>query len=189
MGVSPSGSHHRRRSSVLAATSASSQSAIPIPPLPEETKDIHNSNLIEVEDHSQEDHKAAEDTDLLSDLSSIAESVEMDYISSDDDIHDDEETGLTAKQRRQRRRRRKQRRQLDARIAGVKASRQDGHGHHHDHHGLGRADRNVAQRLLVNAILIGLWYFFSLAISLVSINTSCLPRSHPLVLAARSRPN
>lgn len=102
-----------------------------------------------------------EDADA-SDLSSIAESVEMDYMSSDNDLHDDEETGLTAKQKRQqRRRRRNQRRQLDARIADVKASRQDIFS-------LGLGDKSVLQRLLVNAFLILMWYFFSLAISIVS---------------------
>ena len=85
----------------------------------------------------------------------------MDFLSSDDDLHDDEETGLTVKQRRQRRRRRHQRQQLDARIAGGKAAR-------HIMGGLGMADRTVIKRLLVNAILISLWYFFSLAISIVS---------------------
>lgn len=103
----------------------------------------------------------AEDADA-SDLSSIGESVEMDYMTSDDDLHDDEETGLTAKQRRQqRRRRRTQRRQLDARIADVKASRRDTMT-------LGLADRDVLKKLLVNAVLILLWYFFSLSISIVS---------------------
>lgn len=103
----------------------------------------------------------AEDLDA-SDLSSIAESVEMDFMSSDDDLHDDEETGLTAKQKRQRRRRRKQRRQLDARIADVKASQ------HNIITGV-LGDNDVAKKLLVNAGLILLWYFFSLAISIVSI--------------------
>lgn len=98
-----------------------------------------------------------------SDLSTV-ENMEMDYMTSDDDLNDDEETGLTAKQRRQqRRRRRKQRRQLDARIADVKASRQDTFSP-------GLADRNVLKRLLANAFLILMWYFFSLAISIVRLS-------------------
>ena len=36
------------------------------------------------------------------------------------------------------------------------------------HSGLGLADRNVLRKLLVNAGLILLWYFFSLSISIVS---------------------
>lgn len=94
-----------------------------------------------------------EDTDS-SDLSSIAES-EGD---SDDALNDDEETGLTAKQKNDRRRRRKkQRKRLDARIAGVKAKTSNV-----------VADKNVVMRLTINAALIGMWYLFSLAISIVS---------------------
>lgn len=113
--------------------------------------------------HKREEQKPLNGEDAeASDLSSIAESMEMDYMSTDDDLHDDEETGLTAKQRRQqRRRRRRQRRQLDARIADVKASRKDVFS-------LGLAERSVLQRLLVNGVLILSWYFFSLSISIVS---------------------
>ncbi|KAK5801133.1 hypothetical protein VI817_003345 [Penicillium citrinum] len=100
----------------------------------------------------------AEDTDV-SDLSSSAvETRELDEMSSDDD-HYDEETGLTASQKRQRRRRRRQRRKLDARIADTKSSR-------YAFFQLGLADRNVLRKLLVNAGLILLWYFFSLSISI-----------------------
>ncbi|OJJ45424.1 hypothetical protein ASPZODRAFT_144055 [Penicilliopsis zonata CBS 506.65] len=147
MGLDPARGHHRRRSSVLAGAGPSSQ--------------ISSGPGEQREDGQREDQKPLnlEEPDC-SDLSSIAESVEMDYMSSDNDLHDDEETGLTAKQRRQRqRRRRKQRRQLDARIADVKTSQ-------HNPYGLGVADRTVMKRLLANACLIGLWYFFSLAISI-----------------------
>ncbi|PWY91889.1 TPT-domain-containing protein [Aspergillus sclerotioniger CBS 115572] len=151
MGVSPSGNHHRRRSSVLAGTSQ----AAPI-----EHREDSSRITGDVAGPKKEEPKSspAEDADL-SDLSSIAESLEMDYMSSDDDLHDDEETGLTAKQRRQRRRRRQQRRQLDARIADVKASRQDAIP-------LGLGDREVFKRLSINAGLILMWYFFSLSISI-----------------------
>lgn len=109
----------------------------------------------------EQDPLAVEETDA-SDLSSNADTLlEMEPMSSDND-HDDEETGLTAQQRRRRRRRRKQRRELDARIADVKSSR-------HDFFRLGLADRNVIKTLLVNAILILMWYFFSLSISVVSV--------------------
>lgn len=160
MGLSPSGNHHRRRSSVLTATGGPSQS-VSIDQRDENPRSVSDSAT-----HRREEQKAAEDADV-SDLSSIAESVEMDFIDSDDDLNDDEETGLTAKQRRQRRRRRRQqRRQLDARIADVKASR--------DFLSMGLADRNVMRRLLVNLGLILLWYFFSLAISIVGLPFSPL---------------
>ncbi|KAM0113571.1 hypothetical protein ACP6JB_000636 [Aspergillus fumigatus] len=157
MGLSPAGSHHRRRSSVLTGAGPSSLAA------PTEQREDHSRAIGEVVNYKRDEQKplTADDADV-SDLSSIAESVEMDYVSSDDDLHDDEETGLTAKQRRQRRRRRKQRRQLDARIADVKSSR-------YDVLSMGLADRNVVKRLLVNACLILLWYFFSLSISVFSL--------------------
>jgi solute carrier family 35 protein C2 len=103
----------------------------------------------------------AEDTDA-SDLSSSAiETRELTEMSSDDDQYD-EETGLTTSQKRQRRRRRRQRRKLDARIADTKSSR-------YAIFQLGLADRNVLRKLLVNAGLILMWYFFSLSISIVSV--------------------
>lgn len=103
----------------------------------------------------------AEDTDASDPSSSAVETreLELDMMSSDDDQYD-EETGLTAHQKRQRRRRRRQRRKLDARIADVKSSRSILQ--------LNLADRDVIRKLLVNAGLILLWYFFSLSISIVS---------------------
>lgn len=154
MGLIPAGNHHRRRSSALTGTVASQ--SIPIEQRDDSLRPIADGNPPKREDQRL---LTAEDTDV-SDLSSIAESVEMDYMSTDDD-QDDEETGLTAKQRRQRRRRRKQRRQLDARIADVKSSRLDAFS-------IGLADRDILKKLLVNACLILSWYFFSLSISIVS---------------------
>lgn len=154
MGLTPAGNHHRRRSSALTGSLASQ--SIPIEQRDDNTRPIGDGSVPKREDQRL---LTAEDTDV-SDLSSIAESVEMDYMSTDDD-HDDEETGLTAKQRRQRRRRRKQRRQLDARIADVKASR-------FDNFNIGLGDRDIIKKLLVNACLILSWYFFSLSISIVS---------------------
>jgi solute carrier family 35 protein C2 len=109
--------------------------------------------------NGEEQSPHTEDTDS-SDLSSIAESDgELDDDASDDGIHDDEETGLTAKQRNERRRRRKmERRRLDARIAGVRFKRSQRL----------LADKNVLINLLLNAGLIVFWYLFSLSISIVS---------------------
>ena len=67
----------------------------------------------------------------------------------------DEETGLTKRERR----RRQQRDQLDHRLGGpVSVSTQEAK----------MADRDVVRKLLVNSVLILLWYFFSLSISIVS---------------------
>lgn len=129
---------------MLTATGGPSQTG------PTEQRDDNPRSNGDSVNYKRDEQKAAEDADV-SDLSSIAES-------SDDDLQDDEETGLTSKQRRQRRRRRRQRRQLDARIAGVKSS--------NDVFSVGLADRNVMRKLTVNAGLILMWYFFSLAISI-----------------------
>lgn len=168
MGFAPADGHHRRRSSALAG---------PVNSTPTDARDDNNRSIADGNGSKRDEQKplttTAEEPDG-SDLSSIAESVEMDYMSTDDDLHDDEETGLTAKQKRQRRRRREQRRQLDARIANVKASRQDTFG-------MNLQDRDILKKLLINVGLILLWYFFSLAISIVSIPTTILePLRHPL---------
>jgi len=69
----------------------------------------------------------------------------------------DEETGLTKRERRQRNR---QHDQLDVRIGEhIPVSK----------HEARLADRDVVKKLLINSVLILLWYFFSLSISIVSI--------------------
>lgn len=153
MGLSAA-THHRRRSSVLTG----SNNVRPQPSASERRDD----SLRPLGDRwDEQEPLTAEDTDA-SDLSSPAiETRELTEMSSDDDQYD-EETGLTASQKRQRRRRRRQRRKLDARIADTKSSR-------YAIFQLGLADRNVLRKLLVNAGLILLWYFFSLSISIVSV--------------------
>lgn len=80
---------------------------------------------------------------------------------SDDDLHDDEETGLTTKERDRRRRAKRRNTLLDQRIAPEKISAEEKN----------EADQNVVRTLLINAGLIALWYTFSLSISLVSLGT------------------
>jgi len=76
---------------------------------------------------------------------------------SDEDLHDDEEAGLTGKDRRRKRRKRRRNQRLDQRVVGDDISPEEKK----------QADRNVVKNLLINGALIGLWYFFSLLISLV----------------------
>lgn len=75
---------------------------------------------------------------------------------SDEDLHDDEETGLTKKDKRRKRNKRLRNTRLDQRIAKDKLSDEERR----------QADQNVMRKLVVNAALIGLWYIFSLSISL-----------------------
>ncbi|KAL7946684.1 TPT domain-containing protein [Trichoderma barbatum] len=76
---------------------------------------------------------------------------------SDDDLHSDEETGLSNKERARRQKKRRRITQFGQRIARDKSlsaeERQE-------------ADKDVVKKLIVNVVLILLWYLFSLSISL-----------------------
>lgn len=92
-----------------------------------------------------------------SDDGSTSEDVELNEL-SDDGLQDDEETGLTGKDKAKRKRRRRRNTLLDQRIAAdVQITAEEKR----------EADQNVVKRSLINGLLIGLWYLFSLSISLV----------------------
>lgn len=77
---------------------------------------------------------------------------------SDEDLHDDEEAGLTRKQRDRKRDKRRRNTQFDQRIVrGGTISEEEKR----------EADKNVMRNLVINGVLIGLWYLFSLGISIV----------------------
>ncbi|MCJ1261497.1 Triose-phosphate Transporter [Lobaria immixta] len=91
------------------------------------------------------------DEEYVSDFSSrsTSDDVELQHIASEDGLTDDEETGLTRKDKRNRRRRKKKNTLLDQRIVGTgKTSRQDGNS----------ADKNVLRASLINALLIASWF-------------------------------
>lgn len=94
---------------------------------------------------------------------SESEEHEMDEMSMDID----EETGLTAEERQKYFERKRQHDNLDIRIAGVGTCTQSD-----------SADKLVVRNLLINGALIGLWYIFSLSISIVCVRHSLLP-GHP----------
>jgi solute carrier family 35, member C2 len=75
---------------------------------------------------------------------------------SDEDLDDDEETGLTHAERKSRRRRRRRHSRLDQRIAGedIIKSAEDA-----------IATTSTLRHVLTNTALIGLWYSFSISIS------------------------
>ena len=91
---------------------------------------------------------------------SESEEHEMDEIASDID----EETGLTREERQKHVERKRQHEELVARIAGdanpLKSE---------------SADKMVVRNLLINAALIGLWYLFSLSISIVGTTSMLSP--------------
>ncbi|KAI1799412.1 TPT-domain-containing protein [Daldinia bambusicola] len=75
---------------------------------------------------------------------------------SEEDLHDDEETGLTKKDRRRKQAKRRRNTRLDQRIARDKITDEERK----------EADQDVFKKLAINVVLIGLWYLFSLSISL-----------------------
>jgi hypothetical protein len=81
---------------------------------------------------------------------------------SDEDLHADEEMGLTANDRDRKRRKRRRNTMLDQRVAPDKAMTVEEKR---------QADQNVMKSIAINAGLIALWYLFSLSISLVSLPT------------------
>jgi solute carrier family 35 protein C2 len=90
---------------------------------------------------------------------STSDDVELSAMSDDDGLQDDEETGLTGKDKQRRKKRRRRNTLLDQRIAGdgrVTAEEKN------------EANKSVVKNILVNVSLIGLWYLFSLSISIVS---------------------
>ncbi|POR31271.1 Putative transporter C22E12.01 [Tolypocladium paradoxum] len=76
---------------------------------------------------------------------------------SDEDLHDDEETGLAHKDRSRRQKKRRRNTLLHNRIAREKNISEDERK---------EADKSVARRLAINGVFILLWYLFSLSISL-----------------------
>ncbi|EUC42590.1 hypothetical protein COCMIDRAFT_103148 [Bipolaris oryzae ATCC 44560] len=75
---------------------------------------------------------------------------------SADGLEDDEETGLTKRDRRRRRRRKRRNTLLDQRIAPDDTYTKEEKK---------IADQNLLKSMLINGVLIGLWYFFSISIS------------------------
>ncbi|RDL29993.1 Multidrug resistance efflux transporter EmrE [Venustampulla echinocandica] len=139
----PSG-HRRRRSSVMNTLDGS------LPGIPNRTSLSPTKR-----DPIQEEPKAV-DSLLEDDTMSISEELELDDF-SDEGLEDDEETGLTGKHRGRRRRRKRRNTLLDQRIAGdVQITEEEKK----------EADRYVFKNGMINALLIGMWYVFSLSISI-----------------------
>ncbi|KAL2270004.1 hypothetical protein VTJ83DRAFT_2188 [Remersonia thermophila] len=144
--------HRRRRSSLINAPGASSASRRRSPRAATRSG-LSPSKLSDDEDKIAEE-SSIDDVSLRPGEVIVANADDSDI--TDEDLHDDEEAGLTGRDRRRKQRKRRRNQQLDQRVAGDVISPEEKK----------EADRNVARRLLVNVVLIGLWYFFSLLISL-----------------------
>ncbi|APA05453.1 hypothetical protein SS1G_09877 [Sclerotinia sclerotiorum 1980 UF-70] len=91
------------------------------------------------------------------DSRSTSDDMELNNFSEDGDLQDDEETGLTAKSRAKRKKKKIRHQSMDHRIAGdIKVTTDEKK----------EADWNVVRKSLMNGSLIGLWYIFSLSISI-----------------------
>jgi solute carrier family 35 protein C2 len=112
--------------------------------------------------HGTEDKHLAYSSDdgQASDFSfmSTSDDVELSHLASEDALTDDEETGLTKRDKEHRKRKRRRNTRLDGRIAGNARSSKQGNED---------ADRNVIKAMIINVLLIISWYIFSLSISIV----------------------
>ncbi len=149
--IAPAG-HRRRRSSpsVAPAVDATAPSRLTNPRM----QSVRNTGS-----SAQDEPKIIEED---SDTDGLRTDERDDDSLSDEDLHDDEETGLTRKDRQRKRRKRRHNTRLDQRIVRDRISAEEKK----------EADQNVVRKLLVNALLIGLWYLFSLSISLVSVTAT-----------------
>ncbi|KAF7956658.1 hypothetical protein EAE96_003992 [Botrytis aclada] len=91
------------------------------------------------------------------DSRSTSDDMELNHFSEEGDLQDDEETGLTAKSKAKRKKKKIRHQSMDHRIAGdIKVTSDEKK----------EADWNVVRKSLMNGVLIGLWYTFSLSISI-----------------------
>ncbi|RMZ73642.1 triose phosphate translocater [Pyrenophora seminiperda CCB06] len=102
-----------------------------------------------------EDGSSEDTTRSDSDSRSDSDDLELDDMSADG-LEDDEETGLTKRDRRRRRRRKRRNTLLDQRIVPDDTYTKEEKK---------LADQNLLKSMLVNSVLIGLWYLFSISIS------------------------
>ena len=89
---------------------------------------------------------------------SVSVDMELEDLEEEERLQDDEEAGLTGKDRSRRRDKRRRNTLLDQRVAPEVPITADEKK---------EADRNVVKKSLINGLLIGLWYLFSLSISIV----------------------
>ena len=165
--------HRRRRSSLMNSLDTSAKS---------KTKARSPKSPIKAgigRDSRQEEPKTGDRERLIGerehlDDESTSEDVELDDLSEEEELQDDEETGLTGKHKDRRKRKRRRNTLLDQRVAAnitITAEEKK------------EADQNVVKNLLINGFLIGLWYLFSLSISIVS---PILPTDTPANVSYRS---
>ncbi|KAF2877794.1 triose-phosphate transporter family-domain-containing protein [Massariosphaeria phaeospora] len=136
--------HARRRSSSLAGL------PLPANQVPKKHRRRRSDHILEEGDEpwSDSDHSSSSGKSESTDL-------ELDDMSGDG-LEDDEETGLTGRDRRRRRRRKRRNTHLDQRIVeDDKITKEEQK----------MATESMMRSMLINALLIALWYLFSISIS------------------------
>jgi solute carrier family 35, member C2 len=162
MVLNPQGNHHRRRSSIPPGVQGPSQNRYSPVITSEEWESSHSNGLKGNGPREEERSPLISEYNRASDVSSTDDGtdVELNLLPSDEEPQDEGESGLSANQRKRRILKRKKKRQRpDAQIPDVQLSGLKPHR---------LADKNLVRRLTINAGLIGLWYIFSLSISVVS---------------------
>ncbi|KAM3080209.1 hypothetical protein ACMFMF_003618 [Clarireedia jacksonii] len=160
MDPQPSG-HRRRRSSMM--SNMNNLDTTVIARTPRGKRSPRTSNI-------GEDSKLV-DRGSDDDSKSTSDDMELNNLSEEGDLQDDEETGLTAKSKAMRTKKKRRNTTLDHRIAGdavITAEEKKA------------ADKNVVKKSLINGVLIGLWYMFSLSISIWMFDPKHLNFHFPL---------
>jgi solute carrier family 35 protein C2 len=99
---------------------------------------------------------SASDSDHSDSSKTDSTDFELDDMASDEGLEDDEETGLTGQDRQQRRRRKRKNRRLDQRIVEDDKYKKEEEK---------LANQSVIHSILINTLLVCLWYLFSISIS------------------------
>ncbi|ORY11843.1 triose-phosphate transporter family-domain-containing protein [Clohesyomyces aquaticus] len=143
----PAVNHARRRSSSLAGAVRG-----PSKPNSKEQRRTRSEHIPE----GDEDNSASDSEHSDSSGKTESTDLELDDMRSEDGLEDDEETGLTGRDRRQRRRRKRRNTRLDQRVVEEVRFTKDEEK---------LANQSLIHSMLINTLLIGLWYLFSISIS------------------------
>ncbi|KAG8164624.1 hypothetical protein KVR01_004899 [Diaporthe batatas] len=147
--ITPNPAGHRRRRSSLMSPASSAQGQ------PSGRGAHTRGPSVSGQFHTDEPKISEESQSTIKDKNGvIRHPANVDF--SDEDLHDDEETGLTTKERRRKQKKKRRNTLLDQRIARDNVTAEEKK----------EADQTVVRKLAVNGTLIGLWYLFSLGISL-----------------------
>ena len=159
----------RRRSSSLAGAT--------LPPTKTDLKKHRRRRSDHIPEEGEEHSSDADHSD--SESRSDSDDLELDDMSNDG-LEDDEETGLTKRDRRRRRRRKRRNTLLDQRIVPDDTYTKEEKK---------LADQNLMRSMLVNGVLIGLWYVLCMAVqhSGLTILGIFFPYQYPSTTSGCSR--